>query len=293
MKTIVLILALGLSAAAPLLADVTNVLADARSRTSYAIGIAVGRNLARTLQMQDLQVDPDLVTRAVRDVLCSNATLLTPDEVQQTLATLQTEVQTRAQAKQRELAVTNLALAEAFLAANKTNAGVVTLPDGLQYKVITQGDGEIPGDGNVVSANFHCTLLDGTEFESSPAGKPVQISVGSIFPGWREAFKLMKAGSKWRLFIPPGLAFGANGLAPRVPPNSALILDVELVSIERPNPPSAAAPAPPANPPLTSDIIKVPSAEELKKGAKVEIIKPEDIQKLQQQQQQPPSAPAK
>jgi FKBP-type peptidyl-prolyl cis-trans isomerase len=289
MKKIALILTVCLSAAAPLLADGTNILADARSRTSYAIGVAVGRNLARTLQVQDVQVDPDVVARAVTDILVSNATLLTPDEIQQTLAALQTEVQTRAQARQLELAETNLVLAQAFLAANKTNSGVVTLPDGLQYQVITQGDGEIPGDNNIVSANFHCTLLDGKEFESSPAGKPVQISVGGVFPGWSEALKLMKAGSKWRLFVPPDLAFGPNGLAPRVPPNSALILDVELVSIERPAPPSAGAPPPPANPPLTSDIIRVPSAEELKKGAKVEIIKQEDLQKLQQQQQSPPA----
>jgi FKBP-type peptidyl-prolyl cis-trans isomerase FklB len=286
MKKIALILAVCLCAAAPLLADGTNVLTDARSRTSYAIGVAVARNLARTLQMQDVQVDPALVARAVTDILSSNATLLTAEEIQQTLATLQTEVQTRTQARQIELAATNLVLAQAFLAANKTNTGVVTLPDGLQYQVITQGNGEIPGDSNVVLANFHITLLDGKEFESSPAGKPVPISVASVFPGWSEALKLMKAGSKWRLFIPPDLAFGPNGLAPRVPPNSALILDVELVSIERPNQSSAAAP-PPANPPLTSDIIKVPSAEELKKGAKVEIIKQEDLQKLQQQQASP------
>ena len=290
MKKIALILTVCLSAAAPLLADGTNVLTDAKSRTSYAIGVAVGRNLARTLQMQDVQVDPDLVTRAVRDVLSSNATLLTADEIQQTLATLQTEVQTRAQARQLELAATNLAVAQAFLASNKTNPGVVTMPDGLQYKIITQGDGEIPGDNNTVEVNFRGTLLDGKEWENP--GKPVPISVASVFPGWSEALKLMKTGSKWQLFIPPGLAFGQNGLAPRIPPNSALIMDVELVSVVRPNQPSAAAPPPAAPQPLTSDIIRVPSAEELKKGAKVEIIKQEDIQKLQQQQQQQ-SSPAK
>jgi FKBP-type peptidyl-prolyl cis-trans isomerase FklB len=292
MKKTALTVALVLSVAAPLLADGTNELADAKSRTSYAIGVAVGRNLAHTLQVQDVQVDSDIVARAVKDVLSSNATLLTADEIQQTLATLQTEVQTRAQARQLDLAATNLVLAQAFLVSNKTNPGVVTMPDGLQYKVISQGDGEIPGDNNIVEASFRGTLLDGREWENR--SQPVQVPVGTVSPqGFSEALKLMKTGSKWRLFIPPDLAFGQNGMAPRIPPNSVLIMDVELVSVVRPNQSSAAASAPAANPPLTSDIIKVPSAEELKQGAKVEIIKQEDLQKLQQQQQQQQSSPAK
>ena len=283
MKQIALIAALCLSAAAPLLADGTNVLADTESRYSYAIGVAVGRNLAQTLKMQDMEVNPDLVTRAIKDVLCSNATLLTPDEIQQTLTNLQAYIRVKAQAKQAELEVKNRAEAVAFLATNKSNPGVVTLPDGLQYKVITQGDGEIPDDNSTVLVNFRGALVDGTEFDNTArTGKPMQLTVGQVFRGWSEALKLMKTGSKWQLFVPPELAFGQNGMSSRIPPNAALIMDVELLSIQHPNVQPADVPAAPPNPPLTSDIIKVPSADEMKKGAKIEIIKPEDVQKLQQ-----------
>jgi FKBP-type peptidyl-prolyl cis-trans isomerase FklB len=279
MKKTTLILAFCLGAAAPLLADGTNMLADEKARDSYAIGMSVGRNLAHSLQAQNVETDPDLIVRAFKDVLTSNATLLTPEQEQQTLTALQMEIRARLQAKQAELAAKDKSESDAFLAKNKTQPGVVTLPDGLQYKVITEGDGEIPGNNDVVKVNFRGTLLDGAEFG---AGNQSEIAVGRVFRGWSEALKRMKVGSKWQLFIPPDLACGQNGMPPRIPPNAALIMDVELVAIQPSNPPPAAA-----GQPLTSDIIKVPSAEAMKKGAKIEILKPEDVQRLQQSQPQP------
>jgi len=258
----------------------TNVFNDEKARVSYAIGMSMGH----TLQRQGIEVDANLVARGVNDVL-SGPTLFTLEQAQETLTAFQKELAAKAAAK-------NQADGEAFLATNKNNPGVVTLPDGLQYKVITNGDGMIPTPNDVVTVNYRGTLIDGTEFDSSiKRGKPAQFSVGNVIPGWTEALTQMKVGSKWQLFVPSKLAYGERR-RPGIPANSVLIFEVELVSTELQSPPASGVLT---NLPLTSDIIKVPSAEEMKKGAKIEVIKPEDAAKLQQSQTQPPSTnqPAK
>ena len=271
MKTTVWIVIVGLGAAAPLFADGTNVLNDEKARISYAIGMSMGRSLLR----QDVPVDADLVARGVKDVL-AGPTLLTADEAQTTLMAFQKEFAAQQQKKREELAVKNKAEGEAFLATNKNNPAVVTLPDGLQYKVLADGTGATPTNTDTVTVNYRGTLLDGTEFDSSfKRGQPQKFPVTGVIPGWTEALLKMKAGSKWQLFIPSELAYGERG-RPGIPPNSVLIFEVDLLSMESPAPPKPAEP-------LTSDIIKVPSAEELKKGAKIEVIKPEDVKKMQQQ----------
>ena len=262
----------------------TNTLADEKSRDSYALGMFYGHNW----QQQGIEVDWALFSRGFKDAQSGGEMLLTPQEMHDTLTAFQKNVAAKQQQMRNEQAAKNKAEGEAFLAKNKTQSGVVTLPDGLQYKVITEGAGEIPGDNNTVLVNYRGTFIDGTEFDSSAGqGKPAQLQVGRVIPGWSEALKLMKTGSKWQLFVPSELAYGQNGMPPRIPPNSTLVFEVELLAVERPNPQPASTPPPSANPPLTSDIIKVPSAEEMKKGAKVEIIKSEDVQKLQQSQSQP------
>jgi hypothetical protein len=142
----------------------------------------------------------------------------------------------------------------------------------------------MPAPDEVVTVNYRGTLLDGTEFDSSyKRGQPAQFPVGNVIHGWTEALQQMKVGSKWQLFIPPQLAYGEQG-RPGIPPNSVLIFEVELLATEHPSPPASGVST---NAPLTSDIIKVPSLEEMKKGAKIEVIKPEDAAKLQQSQPQP------
>jgi FKBP-type peptidyl-prolyl cis-trans isomerase FklB len=254
----------------------TNVLADEKSRDSYAIGLAVGRNLAHNLQLQDVEADPELITRAIMDVLSSNATLMTPEQEQQTLEALQTEVRAKLQARQAELAYKNKTEGVAFLAKNKNEPGVVTLPDGLQYKILTAGHGATPVDGDTVTVNYRGTLLDGTEFDSSyKRGHPAQFPVNGVIRGWTEALEKMKVGAKWRLFIPANLAYGEQG-RPGIAPNAVLIFDVDLLSVRSPSA-AAATPAAPANPTLTSDIVAV-------HGTNVQILKPEDVKKLQQAQ---------
>jgi FKBP-type peptidyl-prolyl cis-trans isomerase FklB len=223
-------------------------------------------------KQQGVDVDPDLVARGLKDGQSGGPTLMSRQDMQNLLTTFQQGLAAQQQKMREELPAKNKAEGEAFLARNKTQPGVVTLPDGLQYKVITAGDGEVPGDNNIVSVNFRGTFVDGTEWDNTArTGKPLQLTVGQVFRGWSEALKLMKTGSKWQLFIPPELAFGPTGMASRIPPNATLIMEVELVAVQHSQPQS---PPSPANQPLTSDIIEVPSAEELKKGAKIEIIKP-------------------
>jgi FKBP-type peptidyl-prolyl cis-trans isomerase len=277
MKTIIFGTALCLGFAPLLMAETTNQLADEKSRVSYAIGMMNGHQW----QQQGLDLDPDIYVRGIKDMQSGGATLLTQEQAQQILAAFGKEFKAKQQKLQAEKAVKNKAEGDAFLAANKNNPGVVTLPDGLQYTVLTNGTGPMPAASDTVSVNYRGTLIDGTEFDSSyKRGQPASFPVGGVIHGWTEALEKMNVGSKWKLFIPAALAYGEQG-RPGIPPNSVLIFDVELLSVQAAPPPApAAAPAQP----LTSDIIKVPSAEEMKKGAKIEVIKPEDAQKMQSSQ---------
>ena len=273
MKTTFLTVILSVGVAAPLFADGTNILSDEKSRVSYAIGMMLGHNW----QQQGLEVDPDVAAQAIKTIQANGTTLLTQAEMQETLTAFQQTFKLKQQKMQAEKAVKNKAEGEAFLAKNKDKAGVVTLPDGLQYTVLTNGNGASPTANDTVTVNYRGTLLDGTEFDSSyKRGQPASFPVNGVIHGWTEALQLMKPGSKWKLFIPSELAYGESG-RPSIPPNSVLIFEVELLSVQAPPPPAA----PPQ--PLTSDIIKVPSAEEMKKGAKIETLKAEDVQKLQSQ----------
>lgn len=269
-----------LGMAAPLFADGTNQLADEKSRVSYAIGMMTGHQW----KQQDLDFDPDTYARGIKDAMGGGTTLLTPEEAQQAIEAFKKEFTAKQQQKRLEMDAKNKAESEAFFATNKLNPDVkilsVTLPDGktseLQYLVLTNGTGATPTASDTVSVNYRGTLLDGTEFDSSyRRGRPASFPVNGVIRGWSEALKIMPVGSKWKLFIPAELGYGDQGTR-GIPGGATLVFEVELLSAEAPQPP----PAPAA--PLTSDIIKVPSAEDLKKGAKIEVIKPEDVQKAQQ-----------
>ena len=199
-------------------------------KASYAIGMNIGKNLKR----DSVEVDPAVLVRGLRDALAGNKLLLTDDEAKAALTALQSEVRAKEEAKIKAAAVENKKTGDAFLAANKTKEGVVTLPSGLQYKVIKEGTGPKPAAEDTVLCHYRGTLVDNTEFDSSyKRGEPLKIPVGGVIKGWTEAIQLMPVGSKWQLFIPSDLAYGDRG-APGSPigPNSTLVFEVELISIE-------------------------------------------------------------
>jgi len=204
-----------------------------RDKESYALGL----NIAKGLQAQGVDVDATLLLRGVKDILSGAKPLLTDDEVRAALTKLQTEVRQKQEEQRKLQGDKNLKEGEAFLAANKAKDDVVTLPSGLQYKVLTQGTGPKPAATDMVVCQYRGTLLDGTEFDSSyKRGQPATFQLNRVIKGWTEALQLMPVGSKWQLFIPPDLAYGDRG-APGSPigPNATLIFEVELMKIQTPS----------------------------------------------------------
>jgi FKBP-type peptidyl-prolyl cis-trans isomerase FklB len=226
---LVIILCMALAAGPVFAADKVE-LKTQKDKVSYAIGMDVGNGLKKN----EVDVDPDIVVKAIKDVLAGNKPLMTDDEVKLAITGLQKDLQAKQQERAKVLGEKNKKEGEDFLAKNKTKEGVKTLPSGLQYKVITGGKGKTPKASDTVTVQYKGTLIDGTEFDSSyKRGQPATFPVSGVIKGWTEALQLMKEGSKWQLFIPADLAYGASG-TPGGPigPNAVLIFDVELVSIK-------------------------------------------------------------
>jgi FKBP-type peptidyl-prolyl cis-trans isomerase len=213
------------------------VLKSQKEKLSYEIGV----NLARGFQRQGVEVDVDLMTKALRDVVAGKKLLMTEEELRQTMAALQAELKQKQAQDAKVAAEARQKQGDAFLAENAKKQGVVTLPSGLQYKVLKAGDGEKPTDTDAVDVQYRGTLVDGTEFDSSyRRGKPGTFKLTGVIPGMREALKLMPIGSKWQLVIPPKLAYGPRGAGGAIGPNSTLLFDLELVGIKGPQEAAAA-----------------------------------------------------
>jgi FKBP-type peptidyl-prolyl cis-trans isomerase FklB len=203
-----------------------------QDKASYAVGLGLGKSLKR----DGVDVDPAIVSRGLRDALAGGKTLLTDDEVKTTMTAVQADVRKRQEAKLQVAGETNKQEGEAFLAANKTQEGVVALPSGLQYKVLKEGTGPKPTATDSVVCNYRGTLLNNTEFDSSyKRGQPITLPVNGVIKGWTEALQLMPVGSKWQLFVPSELAYGARGAGGAggaIGPNATLVFEIELLSIQ-------------------------------------------------------------
>jgi FKBP-type peptidyl-prolyl cis-trans isomerase FklB len=207
-----------------------------KEKISYAIGMNIGGGLRDTLNRQSLEVDPNLLAQGFKDAVAANKTLMTEEEARATLAQLQNEMKAKMEEKQKLAAETNKKEGDAFLAANKAKEGVITLPDGLQYKILTPGTGPKPTAADTVVCNYRGTLINGKEFDSSyKRGTPATFPVTGVIKGWTEALQLMPEGSKWQLFVPADLAYGDQQRGPDIGPNSTLIFEVELISIQAKN----------------------------------------------------------
>ncbi|HEY6271035.1 MAG TPA: FKBP-type peptidyl-prolyl cis-trans isomerase [Terriglobales bacterium] len=200
-----------------------------KEKQSYALGM----NIGDTLHRQSIDIDLAIFQQGIKDAIGGGKTQMSEEEASHVLTQLQAEVRAKAEEKQKQLAATNKTAGDAFLAANKTKEGVVTTPSGLQYKILTPGNGPKPLATDTVSVNYRGTLIDGKEFDSSyKRGQPATFPVNGVIKGWTEVLQLMPVGSKWQVFIPANLAYGEQQRGPDISPNSTLIFDVELLSIK-------------------------------------------------------------
>jgi len=202
-------------------------------KASYAIGTDIGGNVARSLKKNDIDVDPAMLLRGFEEALNGEKLLLTDEEVKDVLTKLQQDTRMKLEMKAKTAAEDNKKEGDAFLAENKTKEGVVSLPDGLQYKVLTQGDGPKPTAMDTVECNYRGTLINGKEFDSSyKRGQTASFGIHQVIKGWGEVLQLMPVGSKYQVFIPSELAYGPRGQGADIGPNSTLIFEIELVSIK-------------------------------------------------------------
>lgn len=199
-----------------------------KDKVSYSIGQSVGKNL----KDQGLDVIPETVAKGLKDAYTGVKSEMTDEQIKETMDAFQKEMIAKRDAETQKMAADQKKAGDAFLTDNGKKEGVITLPSGLQYKVIKAGAGRIPKATDTVMAHYRGTLVDGTEFDSSyKRGEPTTFPINQVIPGWQEALQKMAVGSKWQVFIPSDLAYGPPGRGP-IPPNAVLIFDMELTGIK-------------------------------------------------------------
>ena len=200
-----------------------------KEKLSYAMGMDLGNQL----KSRALTIDPAVFAQGLKDALGGGSTLLTEAEAKALIAELQKAMLIKQAAEAKVVGTKNTAEGDAFLAANKAKEGVVVLPSGVQYKVLTAGTGKKPTIDDTVVCQYRGTLIDGKEFDSSyKHGQPASFPVKGVIKGWTEVLQLMPVGSKWQVFIPPALAYGERGAGADIGPNATLVFEIELVAIK-------------------------------------------------------------
>ncbi len=215
-----------------------------KDKVSYGVGVSVGKSF----KQQGVDVDINLLVMGLKDELTGKKLLMSEDELRKTMTAYQQELRQKQMQERKLAAMDNMKEGEAFLAENKKKEGVVTLPSGLQYKIIKEGTGPKPTSKDLVEVRYRGTFINGKEFDSSGSNTRA-FKVGEVIPGWREALQLMPVGSKWEIFVPPSLAYGERGMGPAIMPNTTLIFDMEIVGV-KPVPEAAQVP-PVVKPPET------------------------------------------
>jgi len=207
---------------------------------SYAIGL----DIAARFSNDGMQINPEMLLQGLKDGFAGGKPRYTEDKLRAAAEAFEKDVQAKAQLRFKEIAAKNKEDGAIFLAENKKKKTVRALPSGLQYEVVKAGVGKSPKSTDKIRAHYHGTLVDGTVFDTTQNEQPIDIDVQGAIPGWTEALQIMKTGDKWRLFVPPELAYGAEGFGP-VPPNAVLIFELELVEVLTPAAQSSARPVTP------------------------------------------------
>lgn len=194
-------------------------------KLSYTLGVQV----AEQYKSNGIEINTKIFSEAVEEVLKGKTPRLSRDEMIQAIQMLQKEQVNR----MKSVGDANLKKGQEFLASNKSKKGVIGLPSGVQYTIEKKGSGKRPTLDNSVVAHYRGTLIDGTEFDSSyTRGQPATFPVSGVIKGWQEVLQLMQIGAKWKVFIPPVLAYGERGAGPNIGPNETLIFDIELIDIK-------------------------------------------------------------
>jgi FKBP-type peptidyl-prolyl cis-trans isomerase FklB len=201
-----------------------------KEKESYSIGYQVGLSI----KTDDVEVDFDRLVQGLRNAIDGNESLISFEEMKALIMALKEKARDAALRKSQEQIVKNAEIFEKFLAENGKKDGVKTTESGLQYKIIKDGDGLSPKEKDSVSVHYRGTFIDGQEFDSSYArGEPQRFQTDAVIKGWTEALQMMKVGSQWEIFVPPDLAYGRSGMGQKIPPNSVLVFQIELLSIEK------------------------------------------------------------
>ena len=200
-----------------------------KDKVSYIIGTDIGTNLKK----QSIDITPEILLKGIKDALAGNKYALSDEEIQGVMTAYREEMMAKQAENFAKASEANKKAGEAFLEANKKKDSVNVLPSGLQYKIIAVGTGRIPTINDTVTTNYRGMLIDGTEFDNSyKRSQPATFALKGVIPGWTEALQLMKAGSKWQLFIPPQLAYGDRGSGQLIGPSATLIFEVDLISVK-------------------------------------------------------------
>src|SRR5437868_8342506 len=238
MKNFILIVSASLLALPVVGQEKSPQLKDQKDKVSYSIGMNIGFNLSK----QKVDINPDILAAGIKDAMAGKPQL-TSDQVKDVMAQFEKDMEQ----KQKQAAEKNKTDGTKFLEENKKKEGVKTTASGLEYKALKEGTGAQPKATDTVTVNYRGTLMDGTEFDSSyKRGQPATFPLNGVIKGWTEALQLMKAGSKYQLFVPANLAYGERAVGPDISPNSTLIFEVELTGVKPAG--SAASPAPSASP---------------------------------------------
>lgn len=204
--------------------------ATQKDKLSYTIGVDLGKNL----KSQNLSINAQMLAQGVQDALAGGQLQLTDKQMQTALETFQKEMVAKQKETFKKVSETNLKAGQEFLANNKKTKGIVTLPNGLQYKVVQAGKGTPPSASDTVTVDYEGKLVDGQVFDSTyKRGKPATFQVSQVIPGWQQALKMMKPGAQWMLYIPSDLAYGKRGVGGPIGPNETLIFKVHLISVAK------------------------------------------------------------
>ena len=197
-----------------------------KGKLSYSIGYQIGKDFTE----RKMDVDINTVVKALQDAYAKRAPAVAEEQMRDTLTKFQTKMMGEAKAEFDKVAGANKAKSDAFMAANKAKKGIVSLPSGVQYRVIEDGTGKQVTATSEVTVHYRGSLSDGLEFDSSFArGEPVKFKVNEVIKGWQEALPRMKVGDHWQIFVPSDLAYAERGQAPRIGPNQALVFDIKVI----------------------------------------------------------------